>query len=482
MKRIYIICGLMLIGSFAQAQLQAVRSFTVEEAVAYALKNKAEAKNAKLNQDQAKARNWEIIATGLPQLSGGVDYTYYFKRPLLPALNDIFGGQTEGTIQLYRGISNMTTDPAFKAFLEGSIQGLEASRGEPIYFQLKHNVQAAVQLTQLIFDGRYFIGLKATKDFTRTAYLTKAVSDQDVRYNVKKAYYQAQAAQQAQSLLRENLSIVEKLVADTREVYKAGFIEELDVDRLELILANLQNQIQTQTQLAEIAMANLKFQIGMSMKEQIVLTERLNDLREKVQPVTSDFTPSKRPEYELLQTAIRIRGYDVKQREAGYYPSLVGFVNYSGSSQVNDFNTIFQSNSAAASGNNWFQTGIVGLSLKVPIFDSGSRNANVKQAKIEQEKTKNDFDNFMKGLELQIKVSETTYTSSLYEEQNTQKSLTLSEKIYNKSRIKFKEGLGSSFELVQAEQDFTTNQLRKIQATLGVLNSKADLDKAQGVQ
>jgi len=88
----------------------------------------------------------------------------------------------------------------------------------------------------------------------------------------------------------------------------------------------------------------------------------------------------------------------------------------------------------------------------------------------------------MKGIELQIKVSETTYTSSLYEEQNTQKSLTLSEKIYNKSRIKFKEGLGSSFELVQAEQDFTTNQLRKIQATLGVLNSKADLDKAQGVQ
>ncbi len=482
MKKIHIIAGLLLFGNIASAQMQPVRTLSVEEAVAYALTNKAEAKNAKLSQDQAKARNWEIIATGLPQISGGIDYTYYFKRPLSPAIQKIFGGQTDGTIQLYKGISNMTSDPAFKAFLDGSVQGLEASKGQPIYFQLPHNVQANVQLTQLIFDGRYFIGLKATKDFTRTATLSKAVSDQEVRYNVRKAYYQAQASQQAQSLLKENLAIVEKLVSDTREVYKAGFIEELDVNRLELILANLQNQIQTQSQLAEIAMANLKFQIGMSMNEQIILTDKLNELREKVQQPITDFTPSKRPEYELLQTAIRIRGYDVKQREAGYYPSLVGFASYGGGSQVDKFKSIFQSNSAATNGNNWFQTGIVGLSLKVPIFDSGSRNANVKQAKLDQEKTKNDFDNFMKGLELQLKVSETTYNSSLFEEQYAAKSLTLSQKIFNTTRVKFKEGLGTSFELVQAEQEYTTNQLKKIQATLGVLNSKADLDKAQGLK
>jgi len=475
MKRLNLIL-LLFISVTANAQ---VRSFSLEEAVACALRNKSEAKNAKLSIEEAKARNMEIISTGLPQISGNLDYNYFFKRPLAPAIQKIFGGQTEGTIQLYKGISNMTTDPAFQGFLQGSIQALEESKGQPIYFQMPHNVSATVQVTQLIIDGRYFFGIKAAKDLLRTAVLSKNLTDLDVTYNVKKAYYQAQAAQQANTLLKENLAVVEKLLSDTREVYKAGFIEELDVDRLDLIIANLQSQIITQSQMAEIAMVNLKFQMGLSVQEQIVLTDKLETLREQVVTTTEEFNPERRPEYELLQTAIRLKGFDKKQREANYMPSLFGFANYGGGSQVDKFRDIFQKD-AATNKSNWFQQGMVGITLKVPIFDSWRNGASAKQAKMEQQKLINDFENFKKGLELQIKVSQTNFSSSLLEEQNTKKALSLSEKIYSKNRLKFKEGVGSSFELVQAEQDYITHQLKRVQAVLSVLNSKADLDKAQG--
>jgi outer membrane protein TolC len=473
----------------AYAQQQPLKTFSLKDAEEYALQNKSEAKNAQLGIDEAKARNWEIIATGLPVVSGSADYTYYFKRPESPAIQKIFGAQTEGTLKLYQGFINAidlagATTPAELAVRNGLVEakkGVENSKTGPISFVLPHSLQAGVQVSELLFDGRYMVGLKATKDFMKAALLSKNVSDQDIRYSVRKAYYQAQAAQQAIRLLHDNELVLEKLVSDNREVYKAGFIEELDVNRLDLILINLKSQIQTQEQLAEVALANLKFQMGLSVSDQIVLTDKLETLREKIGPAALTFNPNQRPEYDLLQTAMRIKGHDTKQRAAGYMPTLAAFLSYGGGSQTDKFVDIFKKDPTTGK-NNWFQQGLVGLTLKVPIFDSGQRNAQVKQGKIAEAKAKNDFENFLKGVELQLQVSQTNFNASLREELNAKRSLELSEKIYNKSRVKFKEGVGSSFELAQAEQEFITNQLKKINNTLSVLTTKADLDKAQGIK
>ncbi len=456
------------------AQPQPLKTFNLKDAEEYALQNKSEAKNAQLGIDEAKARNWEIIATGLPVVSGSADYTYYFKRPESPALSKFFSDPNSTTNRVYSELAK--SNPTIAGIL------FEASQNtQPISFVLPHSLQAGVQVSELLFDGRYMVGLKATKDFMKAALLTKNVSDQDIRYNVRKAYYQAQAAQQAIALLHENELVLEKLVADNREVYKAGFIEELDVDRLDLILINLKSQIQTQEQLAEVALANLKFQMGLSVSDQIVLTDKLETLRDKIGPVVLTFNPNQRPEYDLLQTVLRIKGHDTKQRAAGYMPTLAAFLSYGGGSQTDKFVDIFKKD-ATTGKNNWFQQGLVGLTLKVPIFDSGQRNAQVKQGKIAEDKAKNDFDNFLKGVELQLQVSQTNFNASLREELNAKRSLELSEKIYNKSRVKFKEGVGSSFELAQAEQEYITNQLKKINNTLSVLTTKADLDKAQGIK
>jgi outer membrane protein TolC len=459
----------------AYAQQQPLKTFSLKDAEEYALQNKSEAKNAQLGIDEAKARNWEIIATGLPVVSGSADYTYYFKRPESPALSKFFSDPKSTTNQIYGVLAQKYPNEILPILQEA------AKNTGPISFVLPHSLQAGVQVSELLFDGRYMVGLKATKDFMKAALLSKNVSDQDIRYSVRKAYYQAQAAQQAISLLHDNELVLEKLVSDNREVYKAGFIEELDVNRLDLILINLKSQIQTQEQMADVALANLKFQMGLSVSDQIVLTDKLETLREKIGPAALTFNPNQRPEYDLLQTAMRIKGHDTKQRAAGYMPTLAGFVSYGGGSQTDKFVDIFKKDPTTGK-NNWFQQGLVGLTLKVPIFDSGQRNAQVKQGKIAEAKAKNDFENFLKGVELQLQVSQTNFNASLREELNAKRSLELSEKIYNKSRVKFKEGVGSSFELAQAEQEFITNQLKKINNTLSVLTTKADLDKAQGIK
>ena len=447
MKKTFIGSIILLITVSLFAQESGVQSFTLKEAVDYSLKNNNSAKNAKLDLQKAKAFNWEILTQGLPQLNGSFEYDYYFKTPISPALGKDFA-----------------------AF--GQSLGIDFSK---ISFVLPNNITTGIQLNQLLFDARYLFGIKARKELYLTSRLSSGLTDQEIKYSVTKAYYQALTAQEAKALLLSNQSIIQKILSDTKAVFAQGLTEELDVNRLELAEANLNSQIAMQNSMADVALANLKFQMGMPLGATIILREKLADLQAQAVPDQSKFDPQNRIEYQLLSTAVILKGYDMEAKRSGYYPSLAGFLSYNGNVQTQAFGDMFK-------GSNWFPQGLVGIRLNVPIFDSGLKMAQVKQAKLEQMKQKNDFENFKNASELQYESAQSSYNAALSDEVNSQKSLDLSKKIFDKNQIKFKAGAGSSFELQQTEQEFTTNQLKHIQSIMNLLNAKADLDKAMGVK
>ncbi|MBL0309977.1 MAG: TolC family protein [Bacteroidetes bacterium] len=483
MKKVLFLSMLLAVSAL-QAQDSGPRSFTLKEAVDYAIENNNAVKNARIDEQKSKARNWEILTMGLPQVTGNVDYTYYFKTPIVPAFNRFFSDTTGASARVLSYQAKQDTNIRNILY-----QSALDSKNQQISFVLPNTLSAGLQLSQLIFDARYLIGVKATKDLMKTSRLSREMSEQEIRYSVAKAYYQAEAAQESMSLLGENLKVIEKLWSDTKAVFAQGLIEEMDVDRLELAKANLESQINIQNQMAEVGLANLKFQMGMPLGEVIVLKERLNELKDQAGlPVENKFDPSARIEYDLLQTAIKLNGYDVKQKQSGYAPYMTGFLNYAWTAQTETFGDIFKRDSQSYPDGStkkvspWYSQGLFGVSLKVPIFDSGMKHAQIKQAKLEQQKTKNDLDNFKNASLLQYSAAQSTFNAALSDEVNSKRTLDLSKKIYGKNQIKFTEGVGSSFELSQAQQEFTTNQLKYIQSIMNLLNAKADLDKSLGIK
>jgi outer membrane protein len=485
MKKIFVIASLFFSILSAVAQSAgSMKAVTLQEAVAFALENNNTMKNAQLDQKIAKARNWEIMATGLPNINAEAGYTYYFKRPVSPAFNDFFSDTTTASSKVFSYLASQ--DPNIGAIL---YQSALASKDNEFSFVLPHNLSASLTVSQLIFDGRYFIGLKATKDFTKSARLQKDLSQQDIKYNVIKAYHQAAAANEAVIKLNENLKLIQRLLSDTRAIFGEGLIEELDVDRLALTESQLQSQITLQTQMARVALDNLKFQMGMDLNDDLMLKDNLEDLRAQLKiEADTKLDVTQRVENELLETVYRIRGYDVAQRKSGYFPSMFAFLNYGWQAQGKSFNGLFKSTTTTFPDGDtrkrtqWFDQGLVGLTLKIPIFDSGARLANMNQAKFDQEKTKNDLENFKRAAELQFRASRSAFESALVDEANNKRSTELSEKIFKTNQIKYKEGVGSSFELVQSETENSANHLKRIQSVLSLLNAKADLDKALGVK
>jgi outer membrane protein TolC len=442
----------------AQAQTGMFKTFSLKQAVEYGVQNNISAKNAKLSETEAQAKNKELLSIGLPQLNANFDYTYYLVRPISPAFSEEFG----------------SVPAQFASLLP-----------KKFYVALANNVSTGVNLSQLVYDTRFFIGIKTFKSLIKVSQLTTALTEQDIKYNIIKGYSDAQAAKEIIRVLDSNLVIIDKLLHDTRETYNQGLIEETDVNRLELGESQLKSQINNTHNLYDLAMASLKYNMGLQLTDKIALTDNIDALRAQISSdAPATFDPSQRIESDLLNTAIMLKNFDRQQRKAGYYPSIYGLANFGGGSQVDYAREIFekQHHSDGTTTSNWYMQSYVGFTLKVPLYDGGQKEASVKQAKIELEKSKNDLENFKNQSSLQVEAAKTTFTTNLIEEQNAKQSMDLNDKIFYKTRVKFKEGVGSSFELMQTQQDRTSNQIKYFTAVRNVIDSRADLDKALGIR
>ena len=126
----------------------------------------------------------------------------------------------------------------------------------------------------------------------------------------------------------------------------------------------------------------------------------------------------------------------------------------------------------------WAGFSAFGFNLDIPIFSSGKRSAATQRAKINLEKSQDDLTETEQRLKLQIETAKSNYQFAIEDYQNKQENLKLAERIENKNQTKFFEGIGSSFELRQAQTQLYTAQQELLQAMLDVINTKAELETA----
>lgn len=432
---------ILILTSFYSLFAIAQSNFTMQEAVNYAVENNLTVKNQKLEYLATKKQVLEVLSIGFPKINANADYTNMFELPV--------------------------------SLLPGAIFGAPGTN-IPVKFGLPHNFKLNFEASQMIFDGRYFVGVKATKDLLKMTDYSVTKAEIDTRKNVSNAYIMALVAQESYKLVKSNESTLERLLFETKELYKQGFAEELDVNRLELSLANLRTTIKDIENKSKNAKDALKYQMNIPMIQEITLTENLDSLIKKTSPniESLNFNPQDRIEYSLLTSQKTLLGYDVKQKQSGYYPGLYAFASYSVNAQRSKFNFFNK--------DPWFRQGLWGVTMKVSIFDGLTRYATVQQAKIKQMEANNQIENFTNGVKLEVSVAQNNYTSAVEALEDQKNNLNLAKKINNKTKVMFKEGVGNSFSLSQSDADLVTAELNYIQAVYNLLSSKIALDAAMG--
>jgi len=419
-------------------------SFNLKEAQDYAVKNSYNVRNAQFDLEMAQKKVKENLSYGFPQVSASVDYSYYIALPtsLIPA--EFIGGQPGEFIELQ--------------------------------FGLKNNLTGGITLNQLIFDGRYFIGLQYAQIFEQLSIQGVEKSEEDVKQTVTQTYYNILVGEEALKILDSTLVILEKTRYETGELFKEGFMEKTDYDQLTLTVTNIENSINSVQRQNEIGYKLLNYQMGIDLEQQVILTETLEELIGKASAgalVDQPFNLEQHIDYRLITSQEQMKVLSLKNEKAAYYPSLRGFIFVQENAQRNEFNFLTPDEP-------WFLMSSTGISMQIPILSSGYRKSRVSQAKLDLEKIRNIKEQVAEGLKLSIAQSKSEFRTAMENYMREKQNVDLSLEIYRKTLTKYNEGVATSVELTQQHNQFLDSERKYFQTVFSLLEAKNKLDKALG--
>ena len=434
------------LGLFSQAE-EKKTDFTLKEAQDFAVVNSYFTRGAIMDVTMAEQKVKEITGLGLPQIMGNASYNYFIDIPtqLIPA---------------------NAFDP-----------NAPADEFAELQFGTKHNMKTGIQVNQMIFDGAYVIGLKVSKTYRELAYAKKAKSVVEIKRDVVKAYGLAIVSKMNLDYVKENEAKLKSLVKENQAIYVAGFLEEKDLDQVKLLLLNTQSVLIETINGYKVSQDMLKFTMGMPIGETIVLTQDIEAIKKpfiaKNENLNAKLSLSTHVDYRRASANLESQSLSLSNEKMTYYPKLYGFLNLEGNNFGNKFN-------AFSNSGKWFPTTIVGLQLNLPIFTGGQRHMKVQQAKVGLEQAELQLEQMEQGLQLDLANKRNTYEAAMNKLDINQKNLDLSSRIKDQTRIKYKEGMSSSVELTQTENQFLQSQINFVLSMYDVITSKADLDYALG--
>ena len=440
LKKMKLLVGvLMLISSFAMAQTR--NEFTAKQTVDYGLKNAVQVKNALLDILVQEQYNRDVTSAAYPRINATGTFNDYLNIPTSLLPGEIFGG-APGT------------------FI-------------PVKFGTKYSSSAGVSLSQILFDGQVFVGLQARKtsiDFRKKA---AEVTEENIKANIYKVYYQLVVSKTQVELLDSNISRLQKLDHDTREIYKNGFAEKLDIDKLTVQIANLETEKMKVLNSITYGYNGLKVLIGMPFKDTLVLIDSLSDNQLKTDVLsTSDYKYNERKDFQLLELNSQLNTYNIKRYKLSQIPTLNFNANYSKQAQRSKFDFL--------NGGDWFTTSYIGLNLSIPIFNGFSTKAKIAQAKLALQQTENQIEGLKLTIDNEVEAGKNNFAVATATMDNQKRNMALAELVYEQTKKKYEIGTGSATEINTAQVDLKTAQSNYINSLYDAIIAKVDLLKALG--
>jgi outer membrane protein len=423
-----------------QGNAQTKHEFTLQQAVDYASKNNVQVKNALLNVQMQQQNNKIITAAAFPTIDANVGTTYYIDIPVSLIPGEIFG-QPKGTYL-------------------------------PVQFGTKYNTTASIQLKQLLFDGQVFVGLQARDASMQFQKKAVEVTEQNIKANVQIIYYQLVVAKKQIELLDANINRLKKLQHDVNEIYKNGFAEKLDVDKLEVSLNNLQTEKQKVLNTINIGYVGLKTLMGMPIADELILTDQISETEIKKDILVDSVVYADRKEFQYLQIAKDLNKYNIKRYQLSYLPTISFNANYSKQALRNKY-TFFEKG-------DWYTSSFVGLNINMPIFSGFSKDSRVRLAKLDLQQTNNNIDNLKISINAEVEQAKLKFISSLETIDIQKRNMLLAEKVYDQTKKKYEAGTGSNTEITTAETELKASQTNYIAALYDAIIAKVDYQKAIG--
>ena len=418
----------------------AQQTMSLNDAIQYALANSPDIKVAQLQVSDADWQIKENTATALPQFSGSIAYQYFIQRPGIPA----------------------------------SALGFPGTGDEKIAFSALHSLTPTLSYNQLFFSNSYRVAKKAAWYYRALVDQQLVATKRTVYNRVADAYLPALLISDNLATLDKNIGNLDKLLSDTRAINQAGFAEQLDVDRLDLSLSSLRSERGNLVRQREIVVAALKLAMGMPVGQEVVLSDDVQKLMATYTDadLTSDLNLMNRPDYIALLKSRDLSALQIELNSKPWMPSFAGFLQYSPGFQ-----------GGFGDDSKWFfiPSAVAGVSINFTIWDGGISKARRQRALIGVQTLDTQKQMLENAIALEVETGRKQYLNAQERVASQQRNLDLAQRIYDTTQTKYKAGVGSSFEVTQAEQGLYTAQQNVMQARYDLLSARITIRKALGL-
>lgn len=462
-RRAVIVLALFPFMAMAQDTAKVTKhEFSIQQAIDYATKNNVQVKNALLDVKYQEQVNREVTSRAYPGINASLGTTY----------NPNVATQV---------IPNFISPSTYQVLVD---EGVKDGNGNPIVmpndfgfiaaqFGTKYSATAAISLSQILFDGQVFVGLQARDATMNFARKNAEITEEAVRTNIYKVYYQLVVSKTQVELLDSNIALLEKLLKDTRIIYENGFAERLDVDKVNVQLTNLQTEKRKVLNTISNGYYGLKLLIGMPIRDQLVLTDTLSadQIKEGVLE-NSAYDYKDRKDYQYAQIGKQLNEYNIRRYKLSQIPTVSLNGQYAKNAQRNKWNFFGKGD--------WFTISSVSLNISVPIFNGFYTKSKIQQARIDLQKTENQISALEISIDQQVETAKNNFRSAITNMDYQQRNMELAEKVYQQTKKKYEVGTGSQTEINTAQTDLKTAQTNYITALYDAIIAKVDFMKATG--
>ena len=441
----------LTIGTFAQEAN--IIKLSLQQAQDYAIEHNKSLKNVRTDVEISKQKLWQTIAQGLPQGSGTIDYTNFFNYEIEFGM----GSSTTPTIDFTLLDAG---DLQILSFLQQSMGSGTTT------IKMKNSSSAKLQVSQLIFSGQYFTGIQIAKVGQMLTDMNLVKSEIDIRESVISTYYVGLLTSKSVEIIDSNLENLNQTLIQTKAMLNAGMIEETDVDQLVMSITMLENTKRSLLRNVELNNNIMKFILGIDGDVNIELTDSFENILGSMDVsdlLVAKFSPSDNITIQMMEKQTELTEKMLNLEKWTYAPVIAGVYSHNEKLLTTDFDM---------NPKNLFS-----INMSIPLFSSGIRHSKVEQKKLELYQIQNNREIVSDQLMMQEKQLRYNLTSALEQYESQKANMELAQRIYNNTELKFRQGVASSFDLIQANSNLLQAQNSYISAAMELLQSKLKFDK-----
>lgn len=415
-------------------EVPATLNLSLEEAQDYAVDQNRSLKNADLAVQKAYAQRWQTIASMLPS----VDMSWAFQS--------MMGYEME----MRTGKNPITGEEMVTkiAMPDNGTLGITASigiNGQAIVGALLNNI--AIDMQRLNLEQ----------------------SEDNLRANVKSSYASVLVLEDVVKLLDSSLKNIEELAVMTQRSVEVGAAEQTQADQILVRVNTLKNNINANKRSTQLAINALKVLLNVPVETELTLTTPLGDLLspEAVLALLGrEFNIANNLSYQTLAKNVELAKTNVHMAGWAYGPTVGVGYQYSKKDYF-----------GGKAGFNMTPPNALSVQVSMPLWSSGKRAAGVVEKKIALEEARNTFAETTDNLGIQNEQLRYNLQNAYETFTNEQENMSVTQRVFDNTSLKFQQGVASNLELVNASNDLITAQSTYVQAVLNLVNAEVELEK-----